>query len=215
MVFIGALQGVGVDVDIKEHGLQVIRDLNLLIDEIQIPDDVFKEVGLSGFAVNVWEATGAGYEDKLRSATEDFERLCNSSIAPPDAVKAISLAYAAISILFDETHEWPGDNDAMKTIMVAQFGLGSAWGVVHGTSSAMIQRRKGLSEAGRRGADTRNRPYELLKGWALEKASEMRGSDREIARKLAPRVPAHLAEASKDPMRLIYEALRAKPRNLI
>ena len=203
------------EIDIQEHGLQVLRGLNQLIDEIQIPDDVFKEVGLSGFMVNLFEAGGADSEDKLHSATKDFERLCKASLAPPDAVKTISLAYAAMTFLFDEKYEWPGDNDAMKTIMAAQHGLGMALGILSGTASAITQKKKGLSEAGKKGADTRNKPYELLKGWALEKASEMRGADRDIARKLAPQVPAHLADASKDPMRLIYEALRAKPRSLI
>lgn len=74
-------------------------------------------------------------------------------------------------------------------------------------------RKKMLSMAGMRGANSRHRLSSELKKWALDKAAEMRGDHRGIARKLSAQLPAHLADASKDPVRLIYDALRtlAKP----
>ena len=71
-------------------------------------------------------------------------------------------------------------------------------------------KRKSLSEAGKRGASVKHQSIRALKEWALEKANGMRGSDRDIARKLSTELPVHLAEVSNDSMRLIYDTLRAK-----
>ena len=74
-------------------------------------------------------------------------------------------------------------------------------------------RKKMLSMAGMLGAKSRHRPYAEIKEWALTKAAGMRGPHTDVARKLSAQLPAHLADASKDPERLIYDALRmpAKP----
>jgi hypothetical protein len=74
-------------------------------------------------------------------------------------------------------------------------------------------RKKMLSMAGIRGANSRHRLSAELKKWALDKAAEMRGNHKGIARQLFAQLPAHLTDASKDPERLIYDALRssAKP----
>jgi hypothetical protein len=66
--------------------------------------------------------------------------------------------------------------------------------------------------AGARGGKARAEKYELLKTWALEKSSAMRGDDKGIARKLAALLPPHFSDVSKDPERLIYDALRAKAK---
>lgn len=70
-------------------------------------------------------------------------------------------------------------------------------------------RRAALSNAGRLGARSKNQGTDALKAWALEKSRSMRGADIEIARQLSARLPEHLADVSKDPARLIYDALRA------
>ena len=70
--------------------------------------------------------------------------------------------------------------------------------------------KKMLSAAGLQGAESRNIPFTALKDWALKEAEKMRGDERGIARKLSARLPNHLAAISKDPMRLIYDTLRAK-----
>lgn len=66
-----------------------------------------------------------------------------------------------------------------------------------------------LSAAGRLGASRKNEPIRQLKKWALEKATEMRASHKDIARRLSAELPIHLADVSKDPERLIYDTLRA------
>jgi hypothetical protein len=70
-------------------------------------------------------------------------------------------------------------------------------------------RRQRLSMAGKIGARSLHRPVTELKAWALSEAKNSRGSHKEIARKLATQIPKHLADASKDPTRLIYDTLRA------
>lgn len=72
-----------------------------------------------------------------------------------------------------------------------------------------IDRKSSLSKAGTNGAQSLHRPAAELKSWALSQATIHRGSDKDIARKLAAQIPKHLADASKDPERLIYDALRA------
>ena len=66
-----------------------------------------------------------------------------------------------------------------------------------------------LAIAGLHGAQSRNRPFEALKRWALEQAVGMHGAHKQIARKLSAVLPKHLADISQDPERLIYEALRS------
>ena len=72
-----------------------------------------------------------------------------------------------------------------------------------------IEKSTNLSKFGAKGAQTRHRPVAQLKEWALAEAAKSHDSDIEIANKLASRIPKHLADVSKDPKRLIYDALRA------
>ena len=68
--------------------------------------------------------------------------------------------------------------------------------------------RRALSEAGRKGAAAKNMGHEELKAWALNEAKTMYAPHGDIARRLAALLPAHLANVSKDPERLIYDTLR-------
>jgi hypothetical protein len=81
------------------------------------------------------------------------------------------------------------------------------------TSEINSFRKEMLSEAGERGRTTQQRPYALLKAWALEMADGMRGQDVDIARKISALIPKHLANISKNPDRFIYEALRGRRKN--
>ena len=67
-----------------------------------------------------------------------------------------------------------------------------------------------LSSAGTRGGKAKNKLKAELKAWALEQASSMKGTDREIAKKLSARLPAHLANESKNPEQLIYRTLLSR-----
>ena len=75
-------------------------------------------------------------------------------------------------------------------------------------------RRQRLSMAGKSGAQSLHRPVAELKAWALSEAKNSRGSHKDIARKLATQIPKHLADASKDPTRLIYDTLRAPTKRI-
>jgi hypothetical protein len=72
-----------------------------------------------------------------------------------------------------------------------------------------------LAKAGAAGAKRKHTPTDELKAWAEQKAANMRETDRDIARKLAFNIPPELASkpngepVSKDPVKLIYEHLRA------
>jgi hypothetical protein len=73
--------------------------------------------------------------------------------------------------------------------------------------------RTGARHAGKKGGAERHRATQELKQWALAEAVATRGSDMEIARSLARRIPSHLGGVSADPERLIYDALRAVAAN--
>lgn len=75
-----------------------------------------------------------------------------------------------------------------------------------------LQERGRLAEAGRRGAAAKNARVIRLKAWAVEQSAAMRGADIEIARKLVLRLPAELVDASVNPERRIYEAIREARR---
>jgi hypothetical protein len=70
--------------------------------------------------------------------------------------------------------------------------------------------KRKAAAAGALGARAKNARYEILKIWALEKAGTMNGDDKSIARKLSRELPSHLVDVSGDPVRLIYDALRAR-----
>lgn len=64
-----------------------------------------------------------------------------------------------------------------------------------------------LSSAGASGGKAKNKPTDDLKAWALEQAKTMKGDDGYKADRLSALLPAHLADASKNPRQLIYRAL--------
>lgn len=68
--------------------------------------------------------------------------------------------------------------------------------------------RKKLSKAGKLGASAMHKDTDSLKIWALEKSKSMHGSDMDNSRKLAKQLPENLIDASEDPQRLIYDAIR-------
>lgn len=98
-----------------------------------------------------------------------------------------------------------------------EFGKGyrEGWGNGHWAGSFFTTKRlkervvKRAAGAGRMGAAEKHRPANELKSWAKEQAKFMKGSDMMIARRLASQIPMHLADASKNPERLIYDTLRS------
>jgi hypothetical protein len=72
------------------------------------------------------------------------------------------------------------------------------------------ERIKALSKAGLIGVKAKNKDTDGLKSWAIEKAKKMHGTDKANAKSLFKLIPDELKDASKDPERLIYEALRVE-----
>lgn len=70
--------------------------------------------------------------------------------------------------------------------------------------------RSDASRAGKAGARAKYQLTDRLKEWALSQVTPQMPASMDVARMLARRIPDDLREASKDPTRLIYEALRAK-----
>jgi hypothetical protein len=68
------------------------------------------------------------------------------------------------------------------------------------------------SAYGKVGGQLRHQETQKLKTWALTEAATMQQQHRDIARILAQRMPDKFITASKDPERLIYDALREQQR---
>ena len=69
---------------------------------------------------------------------------------------------------------------------------------------------KSLSKAGKQGAKSKNAPFEAIKRWGIHNAAGLKAHDKKIALDLSRQLPEHLVGISKDPSRLIYDALRAE-----
>ena len=72
------------------------------------------------------------------------------------------------------------------------------------------EKKSFLADAGRKGGEIKNSATNALKEWAISKAAEIHDADTAIAEKLSNEIPPHLAEASKNPRRFIYDSLRGE-----
>ena len=81
---------------------------------------------------------------------------------------------------------------------------------IRASAALRRERKMALARAGASGLQSRHSKARELKAWAEQQAKTMKGSDLGIARRLAARIPEHLADASSNPERLIYEHLRAR-----
>jgi hypothetical protein len=172
----------------------------------------------------------------------DFKKLCNlAPHVPLSVLEVISLAYGSLAVLYECKPNGKfiqnNEKEVITYIMLSSYARGIASTLFERAplgnnlideieqqkqlSSAVNfilskiknDQSKKLSIAGLRGANSRNRPFETLKKWALEKSNGMQASHRDIARKLYAELPPHLADISNDPMRLIYDTLRAKKKS--
>lgn len=126
---------------------------------------------------------------------------------PKDVIKAMCLGAAFIGAAV-EAHE-QGNSFAVKFLIDAAeevgFCSGAAFAVMHEDERSRAEK----SINGKKGALSLHGPRTELKNWALAQAKSNRGAHKDIARKLASQIPEHLVDVSKDPERLIYDALRA------
>lgn len=211
--------------------------LNWLVEQFSIPDEVFKEHGSSALMMLVLEdgiklrhehldadkeidlPDNAGLLERVQAG---FECLCQSAPhIPRAAIRQLSIAYGAFVILtkdYRDGVQTEFEQSDIRALFAVTVARGMAMGEVGMSSGKMhsimeeTQRKQRLSEAGAKGAKERLKPFAQLKSWALEAGARL-PANKDTARKLAARLPPHLADVSNDAARLIYEALlnSAKP----
>ncbi|WP_342128526.1 hypothetical protein [Hydrogenophaga sp. OTU3427] len=201
---------------------EMIRELNSFMDEVLgIPNDVFIEVGISAYQAAMLEHGIARLEqgtdpaeiEKLenhrKKAELDFQMLCDAAPdMPEDVIRSISLAYGFMTIYLANDKEHSSESLLRTVVQTSKF-LGIAIGLISGSEKSHDAKRKDmLSIAGKIGAAAKHRKPSELKKWALSQAERLRGADAVVARRLAAMLPNELADVSKNPERLIYDALR-------
>ncbi|SDN51330.1 hypothetical protein [Polaromonas sp. JS666] len=200
----------------------LLGQLNYLVDNVlKIPAEIFKDHGTSAFTMQLSQAAkdlpeaqdGAMYE----KASKSFELLCASvPNVPRGALEALSMSYSALTLDYDNSMNTDKLLSRLSMLMAIATGVGKIFGMLPNASVVDVrsesERRAMLSRAGRLGAEKKNEGTATLKAWALSMASGLRGADRDIARKLILELPAELADKSKNPERLIYEALLKQRR---
>jgi hypothetical protein len=148
-------------------------------------------------------------------ATGSLESVAQSSVTLAELLSGIALTWideAAVNPsrclgLMAEAAEaayMSGLEDGMSTAAESAY----ASGFRDGLSSSIKDNNMRAVESGRLGGIERHKITAALKAWALEMAITMKGAERDIARTLAGKVPEHLKNASADPGRLIYDAMR-------
>ncbi|CAN5310975.1 hypothetical protein BH10PSE16_BH10PSE16_37140 [soil metagenome] len=168
-------------------------ELNRLVfDVLEISDSSFRKYGTSGFMVELCERDESN-PGMLEEECKRFELLCKSvPNISPHAIRAASMAYTVFVINFDKKYKYapPSIIEAMRTLSVIAMARGIAMGVTIGNpATTELKRKKLLSEAGLRGARSRNQPYAKLKEWALENGAKL-GASKDVARRLAAQLPA-------------------------
>ena len=188
--------------EFKEEAARLRKNLEVVIEIFELPTF---EVFLSAGCNSIHQI----YEMGLTRENATFaDHISSTSLyVPKDVIKAMCIGASYIEAALS-AHE-KGYPFALRFLIGAAeedgFLRGAAFGTVHEDERS----RAALSVNGKKGAASLHGPRTELKLWALLEASKSRNSDKDTARMLAVRIPAHLAGASKDPERLIYDALRA------
>ena len=172
------------------------------IELFGLPFEVFADAGGQGI-LQIFEK-GITPED----ATFADHIVAPALYVPKDVIKAMCLG--ATYLLAGLDAHAKGHTFAVCFLIKAAeevgFCSGAAFGVIHED----LIRRTELSISGKKGALSRHKAVTELKAWALAQAKDSRSADRVLSRSLARRIPDHLADASTDPVRVIYETLLAK-----
>ena len=215
------------DIDFEELIRVEMEDFEWTLDAIGIPKELFQEcwhsigeMELLRDQFNELCKAGETLTDEspavlelnklLDFANTRYERLANACPdVPYMCFNALSLSYKELQTVldFDSTGK-------IKTLIYAAAHRGVAMTFGRDFRAAVQAeldkpRRNILSKAGAKGALVRLQPYAELKRWALEKGGKL-GASKDVARRLAAQLPAHLSGISVEPERLIYEALREK-----
>lgn len=215
------------DIDFEELIRVEMEDFEWTLDAIGIPKELFQECWQSIGEMELLrdqfnelckadetltdESPAVLELNKLLDfANTRYERLANACPdVPYMCFNALSLSYKELqtALDFDSTGK-------IKTLIYAAEHRGVAMTFGRDFRAAVQAeldkpRRNILAKAGAKGALVRLQPYAELKRWALEKGGKL-GASKDVARRLAAQLPAHLSGISVEPERLIYEALREK-----
>jgi hypothetical protein len=187
-----------------EGAFRIRAALEGWIDNLfKLPFDAFLDAGREGI-----------HQIYLKEITRECATFADHITAPglyvpKEVIKAMCLGAAHVGAAIDAQKNGHSYSFAFSFLTRAAeevgFCRGAGFGVIHEDDRS----RAALSIHGAKGALTLHGPRTELKSWALSQAASYRGSDKDIARKLAAQIPKHLEDASKDPQRLIYDALRA------
>lgn len=208
----GAVDACGVDLDtFKAHSLSCVMGYGW--DEY---GEGFEEDGGASRGVTLAEELGMP-EEEATTYRSDFNALCElAPIVPRSVFGLLGLSYSNLIAIRDETRGFDNPQRKIEGLVHASYGRGQAMGILEKVELQLAesQRKTFLSRAGEKGALSKNLRTQNLKSWAIQKAMHMRGSDMDIARQLAAQLPPELADVSKDPERLIYDALRSRRKQM-
>lgn len=142
----------------------------------------------------------------------EFTEFVNAKVAlhSPDnpILILLNLTAAAMSLMSFHAANQP-ERPAWLSLIRAAEQLALLEGLVGSSVFERKARSLKLSEGGKKGAMARHQAISRLKQWAVSEAQTARGADKAISRQLVLKIPAELAGASKDPERVIYDAIRA------
>ncbi len=142
----------------------------------------------------------------------EFTEFVNAKVAlhTPDKpiLLLVHLTVAAMSLLSFHEANRP-ERPAWGSLIRAAEQLSMLEGLVGSSVFEREARSLKLSKGGKKGAQVKHQGISRLKEWAISKAQGARGADKEISRQLALDIPAEFVGVSKDPERVIYDAIRA------
>lgn len=207
-----------------------------LVEALGFPRDAFEGLALScGLGYGAEEYASEEYEeasgmksgatiaeeldypqDEIDKHRADFNRLCGlAPFIPRNAIAFVGSAYTTLLAVRNGERGYDSTQNKLEGVVHAARGWGRAAGILESANLLLIEssRKKMLSDAGQKGATAKNAGTRHLRNWAIDTASKMRGADIDLSRQLAARLPLQLADVSKSPQRLIYDALRARKKS--
>lgn len=189
--------------EIEEEAQRLNEKLQYWADTLDLPMDDINADAAS------WFEYVTKSDDPLITEFTDFvdEKVALHTPDYPIMV-LIFLTAAAMSLLSYRKVNRPEQPDLISLIRAAE-QLAMLEGLVSSTVLEREARSRKLSQGGKRGAQVKHEGVSKLKRWAVSEAQAARGADKEISRQLARKIPVELAGVSKDPERVIYDAIRA------
>ncbi|MBU4423902.1 MAG: hypothetical protein KKG12_09075 [Gammaproteobacteria bacterium] len=190
------------DSDIEEEAQRLAEKLQYWAQTFSIPmSDINKD------AASWFEYVTKSDDPQI----SEFTEFVNAKVAlhTPDfpILLIVHLTAAAMSMLSFHAANRP-EQPAWRSLISAAEQLSMLEGLVGSSVFEREARSLKLSEGGKKGAQVKHQGISRLKDWAVSEAQGVRGADKEISRQLALKIPAELVGVSKDPERVIYDAIR-------